>query len=1030
MNVFELQASISLQTSEFVSAIKQAVQQANSMKDAMDKMQNPLSTNQKQIGQLSDNLKEAEKNLENAKNQTKEAASNVDKLSDELEKSTELTGENSDETKRLAEELENAKSYLEECEEAERSLSDQVDACSSALEDAASSADTLSDSADGVTESSDEAGSSVSGLGDSASDASSKFESLIGTLENVGSTVTNIVGTITQGCLAITGAVASATTGSMAAVVGGTAQLAAYGDQIDKQSQKIGISAQAYQEWDAIMQHSGSSVGSMIASMRTLTNAAQGDSDALKALGISQKEALSMGQEELFSAVITKLQNMEDKAQRTYLATKLLGRGAMEFGALLNTSAEDTQKMRDRVHELGGVLTDVAVKDAARFQDMLQDVKTGISGLSNNLLSQFLPSMATVMEGVTDILAGDDGAKKISDGLDDIKKNFDNAFDNIMEIVDRFAPAIEKLVPIVSDIFNKISMSMIDSVLNVDVEAAIDKAVNWFNSGFDNIKSIFSRMPDIITRGLEIISDSKTISSAIGFFESVGTSIADTFLSALTKLPSLIDTVVPYLNDLLGDVIGWIVDNVPKIVDSVIDTADSLLDGIFSIAESLFTTENMKKLFTGILDIVGKLGDFIGKNVGGLIDAAVAIIDALTESFYSPEVVSKIFDTAASLVRSLVDGLTGGNHLQKLLDAALNITLMMQKVFMEPEVIESVTEAAAIIVSELAKGILQSLPQIANSLAGFAKNVVDFIINYDWSAAADGFVSGFMSGFDSMDWSFLDNVEQKWVDFWDSIVNYWRPVYDEWVGFWEGFGEYLYDAIHKIINSIVNFFSEIWNNYLDFWGNIGGKLYDVIEKITAKLDQWWSDIAMKTANGVSDVLAWFQNIPDKLSQIASDAWKWGTDMLQNFIDGIKARIPNLDGVVHSVAQTISNILGHSHPKEGPLAKDYTWMPDMMQLFADGIRTNAGKVESEITSLAESMRPGLDYTATVSAGYGSVSQYSAYTGATGAGVSPSLETIVNLLNGILVATQEGHYVSVTDIDTSLGRRQAAEIRRGI
>lgn len=261
-------------------------------------------------------------------------------------------------------------------------------------------------------------------------------------------------------------------------------------------------------------------------------------------------------------------------------------------------------------------------------------------------------------------------------------------------------------------------------------------------------------------------------------------------------------------------------------------------------------------------------------------------------------------------------------------------------------------------------------------------------------------------------------------------MNYWRPVYDKWVGFWEGFGEYLYDAIHKIINSIVNFFSEIWNNYLDFWGNIGGKLYDVIEKITAKLDQWWSDIAMKTANGVSDVLAWFQNIPDKLSQIASDAWKWGTDMLQNFIDGIKARIPNLDGVVHSVAQTISNILGHSHPKEGPLAKDYTWMPDMMQLFADGIRNNAGKVESEITSLAESMRPDLDYTATVSAGYGSVSQYSAYTGATGAGVSPSLETIVNLLNGILVATQEGHYVSVTDIDTSLGRRQAAEIRRGI
>ena len=45
--------------------------------------------------------------------------------------------------------------------------------------------------------------------------------------------------------------------------------LAAYGDTIDKQSQKIGISRKAYQEWDAVLQHSGTSISTMQGALRT-----------------------------------------------------------------------------------------------------------------------------------------------------------------------------------------------------------------------------------------------------------------------------------------------------------------------------------------------------------------------------------------------------------------------------------------------------------------------------------------------------------------------------------------------------------------------------------------------------------------------------------------------------------------------------------------------------------------------------------------------------------------------------------------
>lgn len=194
------------------------------------------------------------------------------------------------------------------------------------------------------------------------------------------------------------GTVVSAVGSATGAFIDGVGSVAEYGDNIDKMAQKMGMSIESYQEWDAVMQHSGTSMEAMKASMKTLANATESGSEAFTQLGISQEEIANMSQEQLFERTISALQNVEDSTQRTYLAGKVLGRGATELGALLNTSAEDTQAMRDRVRELGGVMSEDAVKAAAAYQDSLQDMQTAFSGLSRNLLAEFLPSVTSVMD--------------------------------------------------------------------------------------------------------------------------------------------------------------------------------------------------------------------------------------------------------------------------------------------------------------------------------------------------------------------------------------------------------------------------------------------------------------------------------------------------------------------------------------------------------------------------------------------------------------------------------------------------------
>jgi hypothetical protein len=172
------------------------------------------------------------------------------------------------------------------------------------------------------------------------------------------------------------------------------------GDNIDKMSQKMGMSAKAYQEWDYVMQRTGANIDSMTMAMKTLASSAETSKDALAELGITQQELDNLSQEELFSRVISGLQSMEDKTRRTYLASQLLGRGATELGALLNMTSQETDALRQRLYMLGGAMSDEAVANSAQFKDALTDIKMAYRGIGNVVAEYLLPVVTSALNNV------------------------------------------------------------------------------------------------------------------------------------------------------------------------------------------------------------------------------------------------------------------------------------------------------------------------------------------------------------------------------------------------------------------------------------------------------------------------------------------------------------------------------------------------------------------------------------------------------------------------------------------------------
>lgn len=423
-------------------------------------------------------------------------AEKVRALEQAVKEASEAYGENDQRVDKYRQQLNNAKVELNR-------LDDELAKNDKYLDEAKQSADGCATSIDGYGKEVDDAGEKTSTFGDVLK-ANLTSEAIIAGVRALANAVKQVGE-------------------SFAESISATAE---YGDNIDKMSQKMGLSSDAYQEWDFIMQHCGASIDSLQSGMKTMATAAETGSEAFSNLGISQEQIAAMSQEDLFAATIAALQNVTDETERTYLAGQLLGRGATELGPLLNMSAEETEVMRQQLHDLGSVMSEDAVKAAAAYQDSLQNLQTAFTGVKNNLSGEFLPSVTLVMDGMTAMISGnvdegvamvEQGVKDFGDKLEELGPYAEVALNALMDVVvaslpdivacggevlialiDGLCQAMPELIPTVVDVV----LTIVDTLVNnVDllIGAAIKLAVGISVGLVRAIPQITSRLPEIIS---------------------------------------------------------------------------------------------------------------------------------------------------------------------------------------------------------------------------------------------------------------------------------------------------------------------------------------------------------------------------------------------------------------------------------------------------------------------------------------------------------------------------------------------------
>ena len=158
-------------------------------------------------------------------------------------------------------------------------------------------------------------------------------------------------------------------------------------------------------------------------------------------------------------------------------------------------------------------------------------------------------------------------------------------------------------------------------------------------------------------------------------------------------------------------------------------------------------------------------------------------------------------------------------------------------------------------------------------------------------------------------------------------------------------------VITTVVTAIQTFITTAWNTIKTIVTTV---VNGIKTAVSGAFTAMWTGITTTIGNIVTTIKTGFGTAVSFITGLAQSAVKWGTDIIDGIVNGIKKCIGKVKDAVSNVAETIKSYLHFSVPDEGPLTDYESWMPDFMGGLADGIEKSRGLVTKEIEKLTDTM----------------------------------------------------------------------------
>lgn len=651
-----------------------------------------------------------------------------------LENAASSFGENDKRTQAWQIQLNNAEAVLNNME---REVSDNekaIDAMSDEMGDAENAADKLGDEVEETGKQSDEAGG--------------KFEKFGSVMKSVGKALA-----VTMAAIGTAAVAAGKKLWDMANDV------AEAGDAIDKTSQKIGISAESYQEWDYVFQRCGADVNNLQTGMKKLsgviTDAAGGSDSAaqkLSAVGLSIEGLNGKSQDEQLSIVIAALQDMESGAARTAAANDLLGKSATDMAAVLNMTAEETDALKQEAQDYGMVMSNDAVAASAAFEDSLTRMQGTIGGLKNRMVGELLPGITMIMDGLSDLVAGNEQAgEEITNGVTSVIETVTEMIPQAVELISLIAAAILERAPSIIQALAEGVINAIPTFLPVVMQVITEL-----------VTALLELLPQIVEAGMQILA------------------------SLITGIAAALPTLIPQIVEIVVQICQTLIDNLPLILDAALQLVTGLAEGILNA---------IPVLIDALPEVINSIITFLLDSIPQIIDTGIKLLTSLVEAL--PEIIASIVEAIPKIIDGIITAVIGAIPL--IIEAGIKLLVSLIQAL--PQIITTIVQAIPEIISGIVNALLGNIDKIIMAgvelFVSLIENLPTIIVEI--VKAVPQIITGIVKAFGSLMYKIVEIGGNIVKGLWDGITGLASWLWDKvsgWIsGIWDGICDFF--GIHS-----------------------------------------------------------------------------------------------------------------------------------------------------------------------------------------------------------------------------------------
>lgn len=694
----------------------------------------------------------------------------------------------------------------------------------------------------------------------------------------------------------------------------------------------------------------------LVQKQKALQDSIKGTEDRLKQLKDAQKQA----QDQLARGDIS--QQQYDALQREIIETeqdlKKLKKEYQDFGSVakqqLKVAGDQMKAFGDKVSDVGGKLT--------------KNVTGPIAALGGAAIASF----SEVDKGYDEMIKKTGATGEEAEGLRDIMESIATSIPTDFETAGNAIGEVSTRFGITGDDLEKLSEQFIKfaKLNNTDVTQSVDsvqKAMAEFGLGAEDASGFLDRLNVVAQEtGTDVNKLAQYAVDNAASFKELGMGIDEsvTFMGKLDKSGLNMNQVLAGLRKAMKEATkeGKPLDQaLSELQDTLLKSGDST--EALNEAYELFGN----KAAPAIADAV-KEGKINFEDLAGAVTDAKGSIESTFDETQGPiddfkTTLNQLKVTSADIGSTLLEILTPAIQkfseiLQALKEKWESLTPAQQDMIVKIALIVAAIGPLLVLIGNVITvigGLVSAIGLIASPvglvIVAIGALIAAGVLLYKHWDEVKTFCAETWNDIKQTFFDITEGIKNDIVNFVtavrDNIVNYFTSIYEFWANVWENIKNAATTAVTFIHDSIVNWFTKIQEFWKTTWEKVSTFFSEAWDNMKSGIGEKVEAIKTAIQDGIGNAIQWIEGLPER-------AYKWGLDLIANFIQGISDKFDPFRNIIESVAGTVADFIGFSEPKKGPLSKFHTFAPDMMKLFAEGIERNMGIIEGAMTDLGENM----------------------------------------------------------------------------